>query len=358
MAQDPNRRRKSDLHIYDIINRRRALKRVSDGALVGERTRRREIVRTVVFGTVAVVFTIAVLVSLVFLVRYALHPMDGAQTTAPATDAPPPADTGTHTPATPLPETGEGLLVLIDGAHPVSAYPAQEALTSLSSEGTAPYFTEGEILLLPEAAGAFENMARALMEKTGRRSLVVTAGYRDEAAQTQIWNEKCALYGEDAAVKYAARAGETEHHLGTSLDVSAAAPDGMATALATDPDVYTWLSENAHRFGFVFRYPADKTAVTGVTYETSHLRYVGVVHAAAMHARGECLEEYLASLAPCRFGGEVLTVTVAGEEYTLYTVPATDAAAGIPKEEGETVLLSGDNRGNYIVASVKTKEEG
>ena len=46
-------------------------------------------------------------------------------------------------------------------------------------------------------------------------------------------------------------------------------------------------------WGFILRYPADKTAITGITNEPWHFRYVGVDAAMEMHETGECLEEYV-----------------------------------------------------------------
>ena len=57
-----------------------------------------------------------------------------------------------------------------------------------------------------------------------------------------------------------------------------------------------WLEQNAHRFGFVLRYPAGKEPVTGCTYEPWHLRYVGTEPAKYMAEHDLCLEEFLAEV--------------------------------------------------------------
>ena len=56
---------------------------------------------------------------------------------------------------------------------------------------------------------------------------------------------------------------------------------------------YKWLSENAWKFGFILRFPEDKTDITGYMYESWHYRYVGVEHATKIHKDGITLEEYL-----------------------------------------------------------------
>jgi 23S rRNA C2498 (ribose-2'-O)-methylase RlmM len=54
-----------------------------------------------------------------------------------------------------------------------------------------------------------------------------------------------------------------------------------------------WVAENAHRFGFIIRYPEDKTLLTGYQYEPWHLRYVGIDAATEIYENGWILEEYI-----------------------------------------------------------------
>lgn len=54
-----------------------------------------------------------------------------------------------------------------------------------------------------------------------------------------------------------------------------------------------WLMKNAHRYGFILRYPQEKSDITWIGYEPWHYRYVGKEAAGEIYARGICLEEYL-----------------------------------------------------------------
>ncbi|MBT9716618.1 hypothetical protein GPK57_12150 [Anaerobutyricum hallii] len=54
-----------------------------------------------------------------------------------------------------------------------------------------------------------------------------------------------------------------------------------------------WLDENAYKYGFVKRYPEDKTDITGISNEPWHYRYVGTTVAKIMKEENLCLEEYL-----------------------------------------------------------------
>lgn len=63
--------------------------------------------------------------------------------------------------------------------------------------------------------------------------------------------------------------GTSEHQLGIAVDINA------DTTKSSSDDVYSWLAENAHKYGFIKRYPSDKTDITGVINEPWHYRYVG-----------------------------------------------------------------------------------
>ena len=71
---------------------------------------------------------------------------------------------------------------------------------------------------------------------------------------------------------------------------------GSASVAFAEEEVYEWLCDNAWKFGFILRYPEDKTDVTGYSFEPWHYRYVGRAAAEVIHEEGLCLEEYLEGL--------------------------------------------------------------
>lgn len=125
---------------------------------------------------------------------------------------------------------------------------------------------------------------------------VVVSGYRTAKEQQQLLDDKVAeLRGAGCSAKEAAaKAGEwvavpgtSEHQLGIAVDINA---DGV---LSAGREVYEWLDKNACKYGFIYRYPPNKTEITGVMNEPWHYRYVGIDAATEMRDRGICLEEYL-----------------------------------------------------------------
>ena len=69
-----------------------------------------------------------------------------------------------------------------------------------------------------------------------------------------------------------------------------------ARIIHSSDDVYKWLEENAHTYGFIKRYPSNKTDITGVINEPWHYRYVGKEVASEIYSQGICLEEYIDTL--------------------------------------------------------------
>ena len=125
---------------------------------------------------------------------------------------------------------------------------------------------------------------------------LINESYRTAERQQQILDKYVAKYEnqgmshDDALAKaltIVAVPGASEHQLGLALDIIAEY-DSDSTA------TWNWLRENAWRYGFILRYPADKENITGITYEAWHYRYVGVPTAQEITESGLCLEEYLA----------------------------------------------------------------
>ena len=96
---------------------------------------------------------------------------------------------------------------------------------------------------------------------------------------------------EQIVLTYSTRPGTSEHQTGLAVDMA------IDASFSTDfqyTDEYKWLMDNAWKFGFILRFPADKTHLTTISFEPWHWRYVGRYHAKKIHDSGVCLEEYIA----------------------------------------------------------------
>lgn len=94
----------------------------------------------------------------------------------------------------------------------------------------------------------------------------------------------------ETIIQWVAIPGTSEHQIGIAVDINADKTINSSDA------VYTWLAENAHKYGFIKRYPSDKTDITGVINEPWHYRYVGKEAAKEIYSQGICLEEYIDEL--------------------------------------------------------------
>lgn len=153
---------------------------------------------------------------------------------------------------------------------------------------------DAERRLLREEAAAHLTELFAAAEADGRPLLGISA-YRSHARQEQVHDRSMQESENGAGELYSARPGHSEHQSGLAVDVSGA--DGVCTlepCFAATPAAH-WIEDNAHRFGFVVRYPAGKEDVTGYAHEPWHLRYVGPEVAEELHASGLTLDEHLGS---------------------------------------------------------------
>ena len=127
--------------------------------------------------------------------------------------------------------------------------------------------------------------------ENGFDDITVTSGYRSYEYQSQLFQNEISIKGSaEEAAKSVNPPGSSEHQSGLCVDMHNL--PSASTAFGGTP-TGDWLEDNAHKFGFILRYPKNKVTLTGIGYEPWHFRYVGRYHATKMHELGMCLEEYL-----------------------------------------------------------------
>ena len=139
------------------------------------------------------------------------------------------------------------------------------------------------------------------MKNSGIEGIQVSSSYRSYDRQEKIVNDYIAYQmsannlsynaAREIVLKTSALPGHSEHQTGLSVDFVQG-----TTSLTKDFEnstAFAWLSENAHKFGFILRYPKDKITVTGYDYEPWHYRFVGRTVASRIYEAEICYEEYL-----------------------------------------------------------------
>ena len=117
----------------------------------------------------------------------------------------------------------------------------------------------------------------------------VTSSYRSYSTQKILYDAEVAANGVTYADKYSARPGYSEHQTGLAIDVK----DGSGNyAFFKNSDEYKWMKDNAHKYGFILRYPEGKEHITGYAFEAWHYRYVGVDIATYIYENDLTFDEY------------------------------------------------------------------
>jgi len=160
--------------------------------------------------------------------------------------------------------------VVVNKQHPLQ--PINYAPTDLTGVGNGQY-------LRLEAANALH----AMFADAATAGYTVTAGsgYRSYATQVATYNSEVAAYGQAVADSESARAGYSEHQTGWAIDLDSGGCN-IADCFAGTPGG-KWITANAYKYGFLLRYPANLTDITGYRAEAWHFRYIGIPLATELH---------------------------------------------------------------------------
>jgi D-alanyl-D-alanine carboxypeptidase len=209
-------------------------------------------------------------------------------TVAPPGNPPSGGSTPTAVPPPPPPAT-VGILTLVDKQHALPADYVPPGLTALSLDLAA---TSGKSLR-GEALTALQSMLGAA--RTAGQDIRAVSAYRSYAEQQSTFQYWVDTLGYDQAIRVSARAGHSEHQLGTTVDLSTAAAGWGLEESFGGTAAGQWLAANGHKYGFALSYPAGGEPVTGYAYEPWHFRYIGKAEASAWKASGLTLNQYLGS---------------------------------------------------------------
>lgn len=148
----------------------------------------------------------------------------------------------------------------------------------------------GELYISKTAKKSFEKLLEAAYLDNVEFNIISI--YRDYYKQQELYDNEVINSGEDYAKVYVAKAGASEHQLGLSIDLTSTDTYSLDESFK-DTENYRWLEDNMSKYGFIFRYPKDKTNVTGYEFEPWHIRYVGQTAAKVINSKKITLEEYL-----------------------------------------------------------------
>lgn len=266
-------------------------------------------------------------------------------------------------------DVAKGDLVLIDATHPYTFPTSGQSIVNVYGNKINLYgLSTTAVQLDATVITQINAMVKAFYEETGSKhaDLMLQSGYRTYEAQKELFDKYYAKYG-DSASTFTLPAGCSDYHTGKSFYMKVCTvldeTNGDGTNKKSVREIadcggdYAWIGENAHKYGFIMRYPAEKTAYTGtVTDGEGHFRYVGIPHAYAMHQNNWCLEEYLEQIRSYTYTGDHLKVSDStGTQYEIFYVPAAvDGITRLPLPSNAPYTVSGNNIDGFIV-SVEVK---
>ena len=213
---------------------------------------------------------------------------------------------------------------------------------------------DGNLYANQTALSAFNNMMDALYSNVPDAKIVVMTAYRSPEDQTKLNN--------------GTPAGASDFHTGMSFELK----DGDTWAMINASSLngkYDWLYKNAHKYGFIVRYPDDiaesstgKDAgkkfsdITGVEDFANVFRYVGIAHASYIYQNNLCLEEYLELIKTSHDNTSPLSFKAGdGRNYDVYYFASAGDTTDVQVPSKYSYEISGDNKGGYIVTVNKSK---
>ena len=242
-------------------------------------------------------------------------------------------------------DTKVGDLVLVNNTHPFSfdSVPSKvkkEELVVFYGKQSDDYVVSypSREKITEEAIKAFNDLTADFAAEKGIRNLLVLDSYRSYEDQQRVYETK--------GPEIATIPGCSEHHTGLAFDLEI---HGVGDFDGTGD--YAWVAENCYKYGYILRYAEDKTALTGISYEPWHFRYVGKEHAYFMHTNNLCLEEYVELLSKYPINSARLNFTTdSGEKYMIYSAAVTGESGKIHVPNSLEYTLSGDNNGHVIIS--------
>ena len=228
-------------------------------------------------------------------------------------------------------------------------------VVSIPTTGNKYGLKDGNLKANPTALAAFNEMMEELYKNVAEADIVVMTAYRSKEYQDSLSN--------------GTPGGYSDFHTGLSFELK----DGNKYDNSYDNidtlDKYEWLYKNAHKYGFIVRYPADIeesatgknagksfSAITGVDNYAYVFRYVGIAHATYIYQHDLCLEEYLELIRTSHNYGSALSIKGAdARSYEVYYFASTGDTTELQIPTKYAYEISGDNMNGYIVTVCKSK---
>lgn len=240
-------------------------------------------------------------------------------------------------------EMAMGDLVLVNAQYGID--PGYVALENLYENAAQCYYVaDMEIEVQEKLIEPLNAWMTEFYDETGINDTLVVAGHRTVEYQQELYDNAVETKGQAHADAYLALPGRSEHHTGLAIDFDTYTDQGILGGFDGEGE-FQKILDSAWKYGFVQRYPPDKSDITGINYEAWHFRYVGLPHSKIMNDYDLCLEEYIRTLKAYPYEEEHLKVEYNGKSYEIYYSKGLE----IPVPTDRSYTVSGNNVDGFIV---------
>ena len=178
----------------------------------------------------------------------------------------------------------EHLLILVDKRHLLPDGYTPHNLVTLDT-GRAYLINRKDLALTKTAESALQKMALAAQQDG--ITLVVSSSYRSYAYQKNLFERYVRESGEKEAERFSARAGTSQHQLGTVIDFGSISNEFAQTRAGR------WMAQHASKYGWSLSFPKGYEAVTGYVWESWHYRYIGAEACAFQQKWFDDIQQYM-----------------------------------------------------------------
>ena len=251
----------------------------------------------------------------------------------------------------------EGNLILVNDDHKYEGSSEKSADFVVIDDNKNPYFESKSLTLTMDknALKALNNMTEGffiennLKEPTGKTGIMIKSAYVSPEEQNIIYNQ--ALDN----VKKMSKGGFSEHQTGLCTDLSFSSNNSI-----TELEYEKWFSENCYKYGFIIRYPENKSETTGIKNHKNHFRYLGLPHAYYISQNDLTLEEYIEELKKYSISDK-LSFSFNSKQYEIYYEKAKPVENDsqkcevcVPRDNSSTFsTISGNNIDGFIITTEK-----
>ncbi len=244
-----------------------------------------------------------------------------------------------------------GPLVLVNN-HYACKFDGNE-LVSVLSNGSEKYkVADYDVKVNNEIMQPLDKMLSDFYDRTQNKNTMVSSAYRSAELQKELYDEdhNGSNNNDSNQDELVALPGYSEHQTGYAFDLSLMDDNGIITEFDNEGE-YSWILENCANYGFILRYPQDKTAITEIGYETWHYRYVGNPHASYIMQNNLCLEEYIDLLKAYTLSNPLYITDNSLNNWMVYFAKAQSGEKtqiSVPKNTDYQIC--GNNNDGFIIA--------